>query len=608
MLNRFLEKSRLYFFLRGRWLPRPNTQHDDVSGKPSTPFLPPSSFSSSRYFLLFIKFPLLLIITYLIVVDFFLSSSQLPSSSSSSFSPSSSSLKTSRLLTSQSSSSSLRKLTKEIPIPKTSSPSCRYSYEIEQTIVHPVALGFTCFDNLYLFQGRPSVFLKTDGSSIDISLAEYLKSSEPGFKEGPITELTNEEVAIMTKEGPLPTLNSAQLLLDWKDKFHLSHFSHFAQGLTSSVFMEAYSHLPPAEAVICVNCNANVNTKNGLNEVITRSLFNGAPLLRSDDFNNTSSSVSSLWGREQWCHRQPGPLPAGHVPQNGLHIARACLSDIKTSHKSKLTYEQNNVNAQLVLTVTSSLQRDMDAVLNRLRTSEEVVKKDTLFPNDVQDVLGESVRNILDMPSSIDNPLIVVVKRVSSSTDQKTTTTYRTFNDDSFFSLVELAKSFSNRVLAIAFEFVSHVQLLHLLTRTDILIGAHGSALSHALWTQRGSGVLEIFPHWTKKDTSGSIIAEGTGWRNDISFLTHIKGNIYRAMDASLGSQIPINHKISDSPDELNVDNIILNMSAVNAELSNLVTKWKWVRKEETRGKHVDMTKQWHPKWNHDVKLNGLVL
>jgi len=276
-----------------------------------------------------------------------------------------------------------------------------------------------------------------------------------------------------------------------------------------------------------------------------------------------------------------------------------------------LTYEQSNTIAQLSLIVASSLQREIDAVLNRLRSSLGAKKDDNAhFSSDLKDLFGVSIRKILDMPFSTENPLIVVVKGTSSSSSPNydKSRLQSTFTEESYRSLVENAQSFSSRVLAIDFDTISHVQQLYLIAKTDILIGAHSSALSHILWSRRGSGVLEIFPHWEQKDAnSGAITSEGTGWTNDIAFLTQIKGSIYRAIDSSQGSQSPINHKISDSHHQLYVDNIKLNMTAVQTELSSLVTRWKWLRLEEKSGKDIDMTKHWHPEWRPWLKLNGQV-
>jgi hypothetical protein len=81
-----------------------------------------------------------------------------------------------------------------------------------------------------------------------------------------------------------------------------------------------------------------------------------------------------------------------------------------------LTYEQSNTIAQLSLFVASSLQREIDAVLNRLRSSLGVKKDDNAhFSLDLKDLFGVSIRKILDMPFSTENPLIVVVKGTSSS-------------------------------------------------------------------------------------------------------------------------------------------------------------------------------------------------
>ena len=90
--------------------------------------------------------------------------------------------------------------------------------------------------------------------------------------------------------------------------------------------------------------------------------------------------------------------------------------------------------------------------------------------------------------------------------------------------------------------------------------------------------------------------------------MTQLKGNIYRAIDSKLGSQIPINHPVLDVPHQLIVENIKLNTTAVEKELDSLVTKWKWIKSEEKLGKVVDMTRHWHPEWKERMFLQGMIL
>jgi hypothetical protein len=164
-------------------------------------------------------------------------------------------------------------------------------------------------------------------------------------------------------------------LIDDTNRPSFTNSKFFIESLASSIFLEAFTHLPPAEAVICLYCDKNVNKKDSINEMLTSALFNNAPLIRGEEFNATTTTTEttttiSSWNPKEWCTKSTtSPLPMGKVPLQGVHIARACMSDRKTSHKSKLSYEQNNINAQLVLIVTSSLQRDMDVIVKRLQTS-----------------------------------------------------------------------------------------------------------------------------------------------------------------------------------------------------------------------------------------------
>jgi hypothetical protein len=582
---RFIEQQRLYSI----WT---SSSSSSSSSKSSISYK--SSYSRRGFFQTYLQSLLLFITLCLVLADFLFHSpilivSQTTSSSSSSTTTSST--------TSTSFTSSNQKLPRTLFPTKS---SCLNDNYLPETSVHAVALGFTCFDNLYLYQGRPHVYLKIDGTnSIDISLADFVKSSEFMFREGLISELTSENVATMTRDGPIPTLYSAQILIDDSNRPSLTNFKYFTEGLASSIFLEAFTHLPPAEAVICLYCDKNVNKKDSINEILTSALFNNAPLLRGEDFNETTTTTTTTiesltkWNSKEWCSTKPtSPLPMGKVPLQSLHIARACMSDRKTSHKSKLSFEQNNINAQLVLIITSSLQRDMDIILKRLQTSS-LLQKNDMISSTLKDTLGISIKDILDIPSSIENPLILILKHV-------------TFNEDSYDTIVQLAYTYSTRILLVSLDLLTLTQQLYLLTKVDILISPHSIELSHLLWTKRGSGVLEIFPHWSSTDSSG--IKEGSSWSNDFNFLTQLKGNIYRAIDSKLGSQIPINHPILDMPHQLIVENIKLNTTAVEKELDSLVMKWKWIKSEEKLGKVVDMTRHWHPEWKERMFLQGMIL
>jgi hypothetical protein len=74
----------------------------------------------------------------------------------------------------------------------------------------------------------------------------------------------------MTRDGPIPTLYSAQILIDDSNRPSLTNFKYFTEGLASSIFLEAFTHLPPAEAVICLYCDKNVNKKDSINEILEK--------------------------------------------------------------------------------------------------------------------------------------------------------------------------------------------------------------------------------------------------------------------------------------------------------------------------------------------------
>ncbi len=87
----------------------------------------------------------------------------------------------------------------------------------------------------------------------------------------------------------------------------------------------------------------------------------------------------------------------------------------------------------------------------------------------------------------------------------------------------------------------------------------------------------------------------GTGWSNDAPFMTRLQGSIYRAMDSEEGRENPINHNIADLAHQLHIGNLLLNMTALEFELDDLIGKWRWVRSELNAGRPVDMTRHWNP-------------
>ena len=172
-------------------------------------------------------------------------------------------------------------------------------------------------------------------------------------------------------------------------------------------------------------------------------------------------------------------------------------------------------------------------------------------------------------------------------------------------------------------ELLSPRQQLRLAAETDVLIGVQGNGLSHLLWQKRGSAVFEIFPHVSAAARRSSFAAsdrarsaraspyqrpshrcspqfnhdgvEGTGWTNDWPMLTRLKGSVYRAVDSLKGRANPVVHNIADLAHQLHVGNLVLNMTAIAAELDETVAKWRWVRDELAAGRGVDMTKHWNP-------------
>jgi hypothetical protein len=77
--------------------------------------------------------------------------------------------------------------------------------------------------------------------------------------------------------------------------------------------------------------------------------------------------------------------------------------------------------------------------------------------------------------------------------------------------------------------------------------------------------------------------------------LTRFKGSVYRAVDSLSGHANPVGHRIADLAHQLHVEKIDLNISAITAELDEIVAKWRWVRDELAAGRSVDMTKHWNP-------------
>ena len=514
------------------------------------------------------------------------------------------------------------------PAPLPSSSSSCVAGPLPRTTLAPVSRGHGCFENLFIVGGRAKVFppRRPEGFELFNSAAFDLDPRERAVfdflaedaGEAQVEEMSEEEAAALAAAGPLPSVAAAHVLFEWRKTDFLRHHMHFSEAILSQLYLEAVDELPVAEVVlVCGHAGARIddglNGQRGLNALVAAAIWDKAPLARCEEVNGTfpgddrvsfispaSEAPSWEWRgndlarisdaqaagtplapleppRTDWCARAPGALPRGRLPP-AMHIARACASDRKAAHRDKSTQALNNMNAALVARVESSTQERIESALaSRMRTSPLVAG--AIFAPDVKDLTGEGVAETLARPALPGEPLVLAIQRSNR----------RSFRSEAFADLVALLRAKYSRVLAVALERFSPPQQLQLATQADIIVGAHGMGLSSLLWMKRGSGVLEIFPHFVSEGV------HGTAWTNDNGFLSRLKGVIYRAVDCERGHQNPVGHKIADFAHQLHIDNLLLNISLIEVELDDLTAEWRAVQANLAAGRKVDMTNHWNP-------------
>ena len=142
-------------------------------------------------------------------------------------------------------------------------------------------------------------------------------------------------------------------------------------------------------------------------------------------------------------------------------------------------------------------------------------------------------------------------------------------------------------------ELLSSATQLKVAARADVLVGAHGNGLAHLAWQVRGSGVLEVFPHFDHP-TDGTRL-QGTGFTGHYPFLSRFRGLVYRAMDSERGGFDPVGRGATDLSHQLNIDELKVNLTAVGALLDDIIAQWRSVRAALRAGEPVDMTSRWNP-------------
>lgn len=484
------------------------------------------------------------------------------------------------------------------------------------TQVHQLGRGFTCFDNLYGYNGHlwahvdPS---ENDGSTSTygsqwtrIPAAQYMRSdgvlsSIEAMSPSTAQYLWADKGSRIESVGPVVVMN------EWKppDKveptYFSAHYGHFIEQVMSALTLQANAASPVRAGLsggssgntplgpksgyklaVCCRCHTEKYAGEGqpLNRWVTENLW-GAPLKHCNDLPSVST-----WGEGELTDRMQAGKKVWHFPQ-------ACMVDRYVAHRDWHTDAVNNCNALLMRTGSPQVQMAIEAQIQQFRNSAFIQEAKVVNGEGaaLKDELGQDIGTVMKMKSAEHGPLVVIVKRMG----------VRNFEGSSFDRMVAFIKEQHSpkRTLVVRWELLPGPVQLALASYTDVMVGMQGNGLSHLFWMPMGAAVLEFYPHYRGYHGGEKVASDGTVWTNDWPYMTRLKGLIYRAIDCSEGEQSPVGHPIADMWGVMSIRDSVINIEQVKPVVNDIFAKWKQVQ-EQVRSKgwdDIDMRRVWNPRW-----------